>query len=149
MLYDEDRFLPIHANEYNENHLLNDVKTLDRGYGVIRKQVNLEKGGTKLKKIGVYASGDTGSNIRDAITGCYYKSKVGSADEDYFFTVRYCTGDLKTKNGSTILFFDSPESCQEHLYTILDRTIVENWEQKRKRFFAKKATEVCKNTVIR
>jgi hypothetical protein len=153
-MYQEDRFLPLHDNEYeniDNKKLINNLKLLDTGYGVIKKKVLTENGTTKNKKLEVYASGDTGSNIRDAITGSYYNLKVGSDDEDYFFKVRMSTGELKTKNNSTLLFFNTPNEYERYLNTTINQDTINKWEEK-KRFFLKNNKNyrddyVCDNNV--
>jgi hypothetical protein len=110
------------------------VKSLDTGYGyVYRYRIN-NNGIEKRVKIDCYSSSDTGTYIRNAETGQYYKYKVGSKDEDRLFKLSLSTGVLKTTNGSSILFYDSPEQYERHLSDILSDEIKEKWMNKRSFF---------------
>jgi hypothetical protein len=154
MIFEEDRFLPTIANDIDTGvkTKLEDMLSLDLGYGTIPRQLLTEKGRIKVDKLSVYASGDIGSNIRDAISGRYYKSKVGSQDEDYFFKVRITNGLFKTKGGSTTLFFESPGifqkfmnfketdrygECQVLNPWIVKDSIKQKWEKRNHQFLDK------------
>jgi len=85
---------------------------------------------SKFRTLTVYSSGDTGSKIRNAITGNYYGSKymVGSSMEDLCFRVGISVGkDLKK------LFFDSPEQYERHFGCTMEKecfhatTVKKNW----------------------
>ena len=73
----------------------------------------------------------TGSNIRDGETGEYYSEKVGTKQEDLYFKVSLATGECKSLNGSTTLFYLSPEHYERHLYVELDNETKLNWEDKK------------------
>jgi hypothetical protein len=65
-----------------------------------------------------------GSFICDAHTGSFYSAKVGSADEDLFFTVTV---------GSRKLFFASPAEYLMHFGRTpneVDSRVVQNWQTK-------------------
>jgi hypothetical protein len=99
------------------------IKKHDKNYHIYRRTTTVEKKGktyNKIFKVGLYASGCVGSNIRDAVTGVYYNYKVGSKDEDRFFSVVDCTG---TQSNSTITYFyQSPN----HYETVNKTTVNEN-----------------------
>lgn len=75
-----------------------------------------EKGAYKMPKtdakgktvfVTVYASGPTGSQIRNAISGEYTKYIVGSKSEELFYKVCVATGF--NKDGPLTLFYGSHE----------------------------------------
>jgi hypothetical protein len=137
-MYYDDHFNPSDPNDVDNNDLnkvqevaMMNVFGSDRGLNVITRAVKLLDGRIKNKKIRVYSSGVVGSNIRDAETGEYFNSKVGSKEEDLFFKVILATGECKSKNGSSTLFFTSPQNCMSHLHCELDQQIINIWEEKR------------------
>ena len=89
-------------------------------------------------KYEVYTSGDRGSNIRHAITGKYYSYKVGSKDEDLFFSIILATGECKSKNGSSILFYESPNEYMKHQNIELSLERIQRWKNK----FNKRQSEI-------
>jgi hypothetical protein len=106
---------------------LNKIKNLDKDYAcVYRYKYNLN-GKKVLTKIDLYASGDMGSNIRNAVTGQYYKYKVGTIDEEKLFKMKISTGEVKTRSGNSLLFFDSPEQYESHLLSEISDEIKEKW----------------------
>jgi hypothetical protein len=107
------------------------VKTMDRGYNVIWRMFPRQDGSLKKTKVEIYTSSDHGSNIRDAETGDYYTSIVGTPDEDLFFKVAIATGECKSKNGSNTLFYVSPNHYMSHMNCSLDPSIIAKWEEKR------------------
>ena len=106
------------------------IKKHDKNYHIYRRTTTVEEKGRiydKKFKLGLFASGGVGTNIRDAVTGVYYNYKVGSKDEDRFFSVADCSG---TKSKSSILYFyQSPN----HYETVNKTTVNENthyrWNQ--------------------
>ena len=139
-MYYEDIF---HPNEENDvlNHQkkeLNNIKSSDPGYGYIFIDKLLPSGKNRKTRVDCYSAGDSGSNIRNAETGDYYKYKVGSKDEDLFFKAALASGKLKTKNNSNILFYDSPEQCEKHLMIELENYIKEQWVDKKKNILISK-----------
>lgn len=138
-MYYNDKFDPADENDLDLNsvpdnefdRMLEKTKKMDRGYNQItRKYVNYE-GKTKYKKIDVYTSSGYGNFIRDAETGAYYNNKVGTTDEDLFFKVILATGELKSSNDSTSLFYISPEHYMKHLMCEIPEATIKNWEVKR------------------
>jgi len=132
MYYDEifdlnDEYSPI-SNAQNKE--LNKIKSMDKDYGcVYRYKLNLN-GKKVLAKIDLYVSGDIGSSIRNAATGSYYKYKVGSFDEEKLFKIKMATGEIRTRSGNTLLFFDSPEQYESHLMEDISDEIKELWRNK-------------------
>jgi hypothetical protein len=140
----EDRFDPTQENDFimdSQNKEIDRVKSLDAGYGFVYRYKINNNGIEKKVKIDCYASSDTGTYIRNAETGEYYKYKVGSNDEDRLFKLSLSTGELKTTNGSTILFYDSPEQYERHLLDRLSDEIKEKWMNKRSFFLEMKKLE--------
>jgi len=111
----------------NNGNILNDAKSLDRGYSKIWGFVQRSDGSLKRTKIDIYTTGWIGSNIRDAETGEYYKELVGSRDEDLFFKIKISSGELKSKNESNTLFYTSPDHCMRHLHCDIPQSVINQW----------------------
>jgi len=116
--------------------VLQDSKSMDRGYTYVYRKVLNKQGKLKNKKIDIYTTSGVGNFIRDAETGEYYNNKVGSKDEDLFFKVILATGECKSSNGSSTLFFSSPQHYASHMRCEVDPILISNWEQKRNRRLA-------------
>lgn len=113
-----------------KKNLLDDVKSIDKGYTKIFRPYTNESGKLKQGKIVLYASGGVGSQIRDAETGEYYSYKVGSLDEELFFKVSLATGECKNQLGSSTFFYHSPEQYMAHLMhddDVIPEEIINNW----------------------
>jgi hypothetical protein len=125
MDFDDNIFNPIGVNDFD--HEIQEFKSLDKGYNKIYKLgVVLGRNGKyKQKKIEFYTSGDRGTRIRDAITGIYYNDKVGSFNEDHYFKVSLATGQCSSKNGSHMLFFQTPQQYMTHFATQLSPDIIQ------------------------
>ncbi len=118
-------------NTLNQDNFLKKVKTLNRGYHDIKRQVLSNK--TKkfeTIEIGVYSAGLHGSPIRNAETGEYYNYKVGSLDEDLFFKVSCSSGN--TEIGPLTLFYDSPMQYAKHQYFFIENEVIKMWQLKKK-----------------
>jgi hypothetical protein len=128
MDFDDNIFNPTGVNDL-ENEI-QDFKSFDKGYNKIYKNgVVLGRNGKyKKKKIEFYTSGDRGTRIRDAVTGLYYSDKVGSFNEDKFFKVSLATGQCRSKNGSHMLFYQTPQQHMTHFATQLNPAIIQKWE---------------------
>ena len=121
----------LNDNFLNDNELL-DLKKSDRGFNKIYRHVLRDSDGKRsVKKIELYTTGGTGSNIRDAETGEYYGEKVGTKYEDLYFKVSLATGECRSLNGSNTLFYLSPQHYERHLYLELDNDTIVNWETKK------------------
>ena len=128
MDFDDNIFNPTGVNDFDNE--IQEFKSLDKGYNKIYKNgVVLGRNGKyKKKKIEFYTSGDRGTRIRDAITGIYYNDKVGSFNEDKFFKVSLATGQCNSKNGSHMLFYQTPQQHMAHFATQLSPDIIQKWE---------------------
>ena len=115
----------------SKDDLLNEVKNVDRGYAKIWGYVERADGSFKKSKIDIYTSGFSGNHIRNAETGEYCKEIVGSLDEDLYFKMIMATGQLKAKNNSNTLFYNSPDHCMRHLQIDINPELVAKWEEKR------------------
>jgi hypothetical protein len=132
-MYYEDIFHPNDENDVNNHHKkeLNNIKSIDPGYGYIYRKKLSQSGKFKNTRIDCYTSGASGTNIRNAESGNFYKYKVGSKEEDLFFKVAISSGELHTRNGSNILFFDSPEHYENYFNEELCDEIKYNWVEKK------------------
>jgi hypothetical protein len=104
----------------------------DRGFNIIyRKFISPKTGKPKNKRINIYTSGSVGSRIRDAESGDYYPNRVGSRDEDLFFKVILATGECNSPNGSSTLFYNSPQHYMSHHNCTIEPETISVWEAKR------------------
>lgn len=72
--------------------------------------------------------------IKSAISGTYQGSgsrffRVGTSDEDLFFSVTLATGELGQE--APVLFYDNPEQYERHFFTKLSKELKEDWLDKR------------------
>ena len=123
--------------------LVEQAKKIDRGYNVIYRDCLNKRGQLVRTPISIYTSGGTDSQIRDAETGAYFSHIVGSADEDLYFKVTLATGECKSKNGSSTLFYSSPRHYMSHLNNDVSEDVIQLWEEKRD--FRYKVIESNKN----
>jgi len=71
-----------------------------------------------MKPVIMFGSGDTGSTIRNAVTGeKYYGHRVGSRHEDLYFKARICTGEFSEP---ATLFYESVEQYERHQQCVAD-----------------------------
>jgi hypothetical protein len=119
------------ANTNNQKGLLENSKQLDRGYNKIWRMLPRVDGTLKRTKIEFYTSSDIGNCIRDAETGSYFSDKVGSANEDLYFKVALATGECNSANGSSTMFFTSPQRYITHMRVNLTPEIIRTWQDKR------------------
>ena len=77
-----------------------------------------------------------GAAIKNAISGTLQSSgqgahyfRVGTSDEDLFFSVVLATGELGQE--PMTLFYDSPEQYERHFFTKLSTEIKNSWLDKR------------------
>jgi hypothetical protein len=133
-MYYEDSFHPNEENDITNNQKkeLNNIKSIDPGYGYVYRKKTSSSGIVKTSRIDCFTSGDAGTYIRNAETGNHYKYKVGSKEEGLFFKVALGTGELKTRNGSNVLFYESPEQYEKHLMNEISQEIKDNWVDKKK-----------------
>ena len=127
--YDNYKFDSLYDAK-EERSLIKQAKAKDKGHNVIYRNMLNKKGIIKPAPLEIYTSCGTHSNIRDAETGAYYKSLVGSADEDLYFKVILSTGECNSKNGSSTLFYSSPSHYMSHFKIQIADDIVNNWQSK-------------------
>ena len=114
----------------DEKKRLFEMKKLVRGYTQIWNYKKRANGTLKKTQVDLYTSGFIGSNIRNAETGEFYPFLVGSAHEDRFFKVILATGESKSKNGSNILFYTSPEHYMKYFNINLKQASINKWNAK-------------------
>jgi len=144
---------PSEVDQFNDdsskNKELINFKRADRGFNKIYRNVLRESDGKIIrKKIELYTTGGTGSNIRDAETGEYYSEFVGSKYEDLYFKVSLSTGECRSLNGSNTLFYLSPQHYERHLYVDMNEDIINNWEEKKNTLLVEMNKSVKKNKNI-
>ena len=134
-------------DEHKEEHkIIKDTKSMDRGYSLIYRSRTNKKGQLVRTPISIYTSGDVNSNIRDAETGAYYSHLVGSTDEYLYFKAILATGECKSKNGSSTLFYLSPRHYMSHINGEVSDDTFKMWEEKRDARY--KAREMKKNNAL-
>lgn len=126
-----DNFHPVYGADVANDDKLDEFKHVDRGHNVIWRMVTRADGNLKRTKIDIYTTSGTGSRIRDGETGEYYNYNVGSLDEELFFKVGLSTGECKSPNGSSTLFYLSPQHYMSHLHCNLDDETIGRWEERR------------------
>ena len=129
-MYYDDIFHPNDENDVNNHQKkeLNNIKSIDLGYGYIYRRRMTSTGKFKKTRIDCYTSGDSGTNIRNAETGNSYKYKVGSKEEDLFFKVTMATGEIT--NYRRTFFFSTPMEYEKHLNQSLKDDIKKKWHEK-------------------
>jgi hypothetical protein len=115
----------------NDKKTMEQIKKMDRGYNVLTKKFYNLNGKLKQTKIEYYTSSGTGNHIRNAETGEYYNSLVGSLDEDLFFKVILSTNKCYSKNGSNTLFYLNPNHYMTHMRENLNSNIITTWMKKK------------------
>lgn len=138
IMYSEDNVISPHPDDMenlvNRNNVLDSAQLgTDRGFNVISRNVVSESDGrVRNKRIKIYTTtSNRGSKIRDAETGEYYSNRVGSRDEHLFFKVILATGECTSANGSSTLFFSSPQHYMNHLHCDVNQDIISSWEIRR------------------
>jgi len=103
-----------------------DTKIDDPGYNCIRRVMN-----GRPVKIAFYETSTTPNvYIRDAVSGVRCSPyRVGTVDEDLFFSVILATGETGRRNPS-VLFYDNPEQYERHFYTEVSPTTKQAWLNK-------------------
>lgn len=133
-MYQEDYFNPADQNDYDEldgEKIFEREKRKDNGYNVVYRKAYRRDGTPYRKRTEIYTSSGQGSCIRDAETGEYFTYRVGSNCEDLFFKVILATGECKSDNGSSTLFFISPQHYANHMSCDVEEDIIFDWEKKR------------------
>jgi len=121
MDYEEDIYHPTNTSTLCvEQEQEKEKPTLKKGEHI--KKIKTEYG---YKKIKIYESLNNGK-IRNAKSGLYYDYKVGTKDEDRFFSILVSVGNNNEKSG-VLLFYNSPEEYEEHFYVNLNNKIKSSW----------------------
>lgn len=126
-----DNYDPREENDFDDNKEgLDDFKKLDKGYyKLYKKMMDPIRRRIKRSAIELYASGQPGSNIRNAVTGEYTKYVVGKTqDETAFFKVSIATGEISKIN--RLFFYNSPSEYERQFNTILSQNIKNEWEKR-------------------
>lgn len=115
----------MHNDYYSEDSgSVHKVSVVPRGYHTIRRMIN-----RKLQKISFYETTNTPNyHIRNAISGHTTSYRVGTYDEDLFFSVLLCTGE--TGQNAPLLFYDTPEQYEQHFGISLPEDAKEQWRVK-------------------
>lgn len=101
-------------SDTTENEL-NKIKKLDkRFYSYNKKVFNDKKKRFQKYTIELYATGDIGSRIKNAVTGMYYGRDdiVGSKNETKYFSVKDVTWQLAQK--PLLFYYDSEAQYHKH-----------------------------------
>ena len=118
-------------NKNKNKKIVEDVSNLDKGHNKVMRNIVKSDGRAKQVKVDVYTSGSVGSNIRDAENGQYYPDKVGSLNEELYFKVALATGECTSRNGSSTLFYMSPQHYMSHQSCVVSPDIISRWEARR------------------
>jgi hypothetical protein len=124
--FDNERF---ESDSVNSRRRTNN-KAL-RHFSVSRAFNNSWRDGKFYKNvtINMYGSGDSGSFIRNAVTGAITNYVVGSKDQDLFYKVSMCTG-LDRDHKPVHLFYDSPTQYENHQFTYVSDDVKESWSER-------------------
>ena len=101
-------------------------KNTDSGYHSIYRVVS----GKPAKIVFYQTSSTPNMYIRDAVTGVRVSPyRVGTADEDLFFSVILATGETGRREPA-VLFYDNPEQYERHFYTKVSAGTKRAWMAK-------------------
>jgi hypothetical protein len=114
MEFEQDLYEPHFRRPYSEG-----FKKIDKSCHILRR---------KEKDIVVYATSSQGSNIKNAETGEFSKSVVGTLDEDLFFKVSISTGE--NESGPLTLFYKSPAHYEKHHGAVVSEEAKFRWRLK-------------------
>ena len=150
-MYEDEYFQPTncadyatydYANEDSESNTLNTdllrqmddkIKRADRGYHkFVRPFGKVWTDGKFYKKFTIecFETGDTGSQIRDAITGQRNTYLRGAMQEDLFFSVTIASGENKRRHEPIRLYYSSPEEYEKHQYASVSADVKNKWQAK-------------------
>ena len=83
------------------------------------------------EKVLLYSSGESGTKIRNAVTGCYYPNYiVGTKDEYMLFKVRLMKGETPL-----LFFFDSPQQYEESQHANISDIKKQEWYERKVKMF--------------
>ena len=109
------------------------IKRADRGYHkFVRPFGKVWTDGKFYKKFTIecFETGDTGSQIRDAITGQRNTYLRGAMQEDLFFSVTIASGENKRRHEPIRLYYSSPEEYEKHQYASVSADVKNKWQAK-------------------
>lgn len=86
----------------------------------------------KACKIKCYGTGGQGAKIRHAVDGYYYEDRVGTYEENNYFSVVIATGESKNKDVRIVLYYNSPEEYERHFFETLDNKVKMHWRSRQK-----------------
>lgn len=127
MYYDQEYYNRMETEDVEEGSIRSNARKVKK-FIETTSDKNSHKITHNKKKIVVFTSGDSGSHIRNAVTGATYGGKhiVGSPVEDIYFRVSYCIGNELKK-----LFFDSPDQYEKHFGSNVEKDVTNGVELKR------------------
>jgi len=124
----------IHGMDIMEN-----VKSSDRGYAFVYRLKENASGKIKRSRVDLYTTeASNGSLIRNAETGQYYNDRVGSLNEYLYFKVAMSSGEVRSRNSSNILFYDSPNQYEQHLNGVVSDDVKMSWSERRDDYLRKR-----------
>ena len=111
-----------------------DTKVLEKGKHIIYRRISkkLPDGSLSFynKKVRMYSTRcNPGALIRDPVHGSYFKERVGTSGEYYYFKVRMVDYYTDEREGIT-LFYDSPEGYEKHQFTKLSMDVKNRWHKR-------------------
>jgi len=100
----------------------------------------------KMKQVIMFGSGDTGTTIRNAVTGeKHYGHRVGSRHEDLYFKTRICTGEFREP---VTLFYDSVEQYERHQHCVTDNACKAKFSAKQRAAMSDDGLKLVENRRI-
>ena len=149
---DTYEYYQFHQTEQDVSAQKRSIKKLDafesqqKGFHKVTKTITnpYDKEERRNVTIKFYSTGPIGSNIRDAVTGVYYSSIVGSKDEHLYFKV----GDHTCMNGNygLNLYYSSPEEYESNQYVRVSEQDKQRWVEKRNYYLQVIKDEKSKKT---
>jgi len=108
----------VSVNSRSNRQKVNKVLTETEDDPLCFKTKRFDRAAWKMKQVILFGSGDTGTTIRNAVTGeKYYGHRVGSRYEDLYLKTRICTGEFREP---VTLFYDSVEQYERHMHCAVD-----------------------------
>jgi hypothetical protein len=93
----------------------------------------------KTRKIKCYGSGGQGSRIRHAVDGYFFEHRVGTHQENNYFSVIIATGELNhnetNRDTRIVLYYNSPEEYERHLFETVSKATKDQWRSRQKAVF--------------
>ena len=121
----------LETHSINSKHSKNLFQQGDTHFHTVKRNFNNICPDGKFRKVvtlKMYSTPYTGSKIRDAISGEYYKHLVGTYKQDMYFKVVMATGEFK--GGPLHLYYTSPEQYERHQMCKVDERVRVKWHSK-------------------